>query len=371
MNLVLLAFRGPFWVQLLLAAGIVWAGFAIQEQNAERAASRAALLASPPPETIPVAEVRGKTGSVPVEVSVRAQVALDHNVRLVRRTNFVKTGENLLYILVDPEAGKDVKIARAGIVIDPDQLDSFAEFILQHSVAFGAAGPVIEIGGLRSSEAHASHAKEAIGERGLTLGPDFFFVEPFIAGREASLAAIPSRSANDIWPFFAVAAAFVAVALYKLSRRGNSRAPVPGIATAAPMPVAAMASDPPTALQKAPRRRIGVGSAVLLLVLGIVAYAVATEDFRLLIYPPMILFWYGVWLLFVLLRRGARAATGLAGRVSAKAVGATAKAGPAKAAAAMPWARRSLATDDPFDRLARIVRDERCREAARSAHPAE
>lgn len=231
MNLIFgLLFRGPFWIQLVVAAALVWLGMVVQEDEANRQIARAALLEQAPPATISLADAKpGNPSRVPVELSVTAQVALDHNTRLVRKTNFIKTGEDLLYVLVDPEADADVNVAQAGIVIDPDQLDAFTNWLVENSTDFGAAGPVVTINGVFVNSSSDSHARDAMKNQGMTIAEDFFFIEPFITGREASLAAKPSSAAQLSWPIFGVAALMALLGALKLTKgRGKFGTLTPG-----------------------------------------------------------------------------------------------------------------------------------------------
>ncbi len=235
MNLILaLFFRTPFWVQFALAAGLVWFGFTVQQDETNRQAARAALLEQAPPATIPIsAATPGEPSRIPVELSVTAQVATDHNTRLVQKTNFIQTGESLLYVLVDPAPGGDPNRAEAAMIIDPDDLDAFAEWLAGNSTDFGEVGPIATINGLLAMPSDRSQAQKAMKEQGMIIPDDFFFVEPFFNGREASLAAIPNSAAQISWPIFGAAAIMALIGAMKL-RRGSR----PQVAKADPIPAA-------------------------------------------------------------------------------------------------------------------------------------
>ncbi len=226
MNLIIaLFFRTPFWVQFIAAAGLVWLGWTVQQQDVARAAARAELLQQAPPATIPITAFSSDAPSkTPVELSVTAQVALDHNTRLVRKTNFVKTGEDLFYVLVDPTVGADINLALAGIIIDPDQLDAFTAWMMENATDFGAAGPIVTISGLRTSEGNASHAYDAMKNQGMTKSPDFFFIEPFIAGREATLAALPTETVQASWVLYGIAGLLALIGVKKLKSARQPKA---------------------------------------------------------------------------------------------------------------------------------------------------
>lgn len=237
MNLIVaLFFRSPFWVQFIAAAGLVWLGWTVQQQDAARAIARAELLQQAPPATISITAFSNDApGNIPVELSVTAQVALDHNTRLIRKTNLVKTGEDLFYVLVDPAVGTDTNVAVAGIVIDPDQLDAFTEWMMANTTDFGAAGPIVTINGLRASESSASHAYDAMKEQGMVKSPDFFFIEPFIAGRDATLAALPAGQMQLYWVFYGLAGILALIGVKKLQAGSKPKPAAAKPTTAMPL----------------------------------------------------------------------------------------------------------------------------------------
>ena len=235
MNLIVaLFFRTPFWVQFAAAAGLIWFGFAVQQQDAALAAARAELIQQAPPATIPITAFSSDAPrEVPVELSVSALVALDHNTRLVRKTNGIKTGEDLLYVLVDPAKDADINIAQAAIVIDPEDLDAFADWLTTNTTDFAAAGPIATISGLRANQSNSSHAYDAMKDQGMTTAPDFFFIEPFFAGREVALAALPEKDVQIVWIIYGFAGLMALIGLKKLktgSRPSQAKA-TPGLAS--------------------------------------------------------------------------------------------------------------------------------------------
>jgi hypothetical protein len=224
MNLIIaLFFRTPFWVQFAAAACLIWFGFTVQQQDWALAAARAELLKQTPPATIAVtAFSTDAPREVPVELSVSALVALDHNTRLVRKTNGVTTGEDLLYVLVDPAKDADITVAQAAIVIDPDDLDAFAGWLTANTTDFTATGPIATISGLRADQSNSSHAYRALNDQGMTPAPGFFFIEPFFAGRDVTLAALPAKDVQIVWIIYGFAGLMALIGLRKL-RADSSR----------------------------------------------------------------------------------------------------------------------------------------------------
>ncbi len=305
--MAMLFFRSPFWVHFALAAGIIWLGFGLYHLEVDRAAARAAMLQQEPPATIPITEFATDAPSnVPVELSVTAQLALDHNTRLVKKTKFITTSESLLYVLVDDAPGADISVAQAGIIIDPDDKDAFIAWITGNISSVGAAGPVVTVHGLRTAESHALHAYDAMEDQGMTRASGFIFIEPFIAGREAALAAVPANRASPMWPFAAGAGFFVLVGALKL-RKWLKRL---GLPKATPAVIASVvAATPPTrprgtvlhdagptlTARKANGRSLG--GKIILGLLALIGMLIAFKQFWVFNYLPIVLlagFLYGV-----------------------------------------------------------------------------
>lgn len=225
----------PFWLQFIFAGGMAYFGYTLQEKHAERIAHRAELLQSEPPATIDIAAFdTDYSSSTPTEVSVSAQVAIDHNTKLIHKTNFITTSENVLYVLVDADAPANETVARGAIVIDPDQVDTLVEYLGTRATGFGDGGPVATIDGLLDSGTDNSMVSDALKEQGMTKGPNFFYIEPFFEGREAGLAVKPNEARGVAMPFYYGALIFVLFGCFKafVARRKAKRGPV----ASAPVP---------------------------------------------------------------------------------------------------------------------------------------
>ncbi len=267
-----LLFRGKFWVQFILAAGLVWLGFFIQTDENNRQAARAALLEKAPPATVSIADTHpGAPSRVPVELSLTAQIATDHNTRLVTKTNFIKTGESQLFVLIDPTG--DPNIARAAIVIDPDDRDAFVQWVIENTSALGSDQPITTINGLLEHSSDASHAREAMQNQGMTIADDLFFIEPFFKGRDAALTAIPNRGSQISWPFLMAAAVMALIGALKLrsAMRPNPAVPHPApivdqtlnqTIPAAPLAIPARPAKP--AMTNSRKIMYGLGAVLLL-----------------------------------------------------------------------------------------------------------
>jgi hypothetical protein len=385
MNLVVALFRGPFWVQLLLAAAFVGVGVFAQQQGVQREAELQAILAAPVPETVPIDVLGPKPkGTLLQEVSVTAMVALEHNTELVKKRNGITTDTRMLYMLFAPDAPAGEKKAWGAIIIGKDEVDAFADWAGGQVTGIGAQGPIITITGLRTYDSFESLARQAMDEQGVTEAARFVTIRPYIAGREAVLADEAVNPQSAIRLFFAVAAIFALIGAVKLAmaRRGvagpAATAPqvqaVPAAAAQVPAPPrdpafaemlarlahkrgeavpeqAAMAAPlqgaarqdavaPPAASAVASggaRRRLSGG---LLLWLGVVALpagALAAGQAWVLSYVPLLVIGVFYWAVWRAQRAVAEAVGGFFGSLFGRSKAAVAPAGPApRPAAAQP-----------------------------------
>lgn len=155
-------------------------------------------------------------------MSVTAQIALDHNTRLIRKTNFITTGEDILYVLVDPDAPEGETVVRGAIVLDPDQKDRFADWAMENMVTYGGSGPVVTVNGLLDGGTQTSMVSDAFKEQGMTKGPNFFYIMPFLDGRAVGLAQKPNEAVNHAMPFYYCALFFAFLGLVKLVYKRNA-----------------------------------------------------------------------------------------------------------------------------------------------------
>ena len=167
------------------------------------------------------------------EVSVTAQIALSHNTRLIKTTNFIKTDEKLLYVLVDPDAPQFTPVARAAIVFEPADLDRVSQWITENAVSYGDDGPVLTVTGLLSGSIRDTMVSDALSDQGMTKGPDFFYVTPHFDGRVAALTPKPYAAFQHALWVYGIAAAFLLLGAVKFAlRRPSEAATLP--ATVAP-----------------------------------------------------------------------------------------------------------------------------------------
>lgn len=247
MRLIFFVVTGPFWVQLLAAAALAWFGLHTHEEATARRAALAELAAAQPPARREIQTYRIPDPRPEVEeVRFLAQIASEHSTRIVRKTNFIPTGESFLVLLFAPGDGPGTRVVQGAMLLDAAQADQFPTWGAASMTSLGRLGPVVEIGGLRRRPAHAGNAETVMSERGLSKAENFSYIEPFFDGRPAGFAAAARPSLTDVVPF-ALAALLVLIAAAKLlrPRRRNagtaaaSSVATPHVATARATPAAA------------------------------------------------------------------------------------------------------------------------------------
>ncbi|MGB8811634.1 MAG: hypothetical protein WCC57_00455, partial [Paracoccaceae bacterium] len=257
-RLFLLIFVAPFWLQFIFAGGLAYFGYTLQETHAERIAHRAELLQAAPPATMEIAAFNQKYASdTPTEVSVTAQIAVEHNTRLVRKRNFITVGEDVLYVLVDADAPADETVARGAIVVDPDQVDALVDWMVTNAAGLGQGGPVVKVDGLLDYGTQNSMVSDALADQGMTKGPNFFFVAPYIEGRAAALAVKPGEAMDGGMPVYYAALFFALLGVAKLYFRRRNGGPKAdktkpatiGMAEPVQRPVEQPAMEPTTHVQ--------------------------------------------------------------------------------------------------------------------------
>ncbi|MGL5009587.1 MAG: hypothetical protein ACRC6I_06860 [Paracoccaceae bacterium] len=233
MHLIVAILRGPFWLHFAIAVALIWMGISTQSSTTARLRAETALLQQPAPATIPIADlVPPESWSPATEVSVTAQVALSHSTRLIQRTNFITTDEDLMYVLVDPDAPSGTTVARAVIVVEPGQAELVTEWMLANATGYGSDGPIVDVTGLLEYGPEAHMVFDALQDQDMVKAPNFFYIKPHFKGRTAALTHPPQSAILGVWEFFAAAAFFALLGALRFRRT-----------TAPPLPVARPAAQ--------------------------------------------------------------------------------------------------------------------------------
>lgn len=236
-RLFAMVLMAPFWVHLLFAGGVLAFGQYSHDAGAKTYAEKVRLSQVAPPEVVSIVDFKSDAPrNFPVEVNLRAQVAIEHNVQLVKTENGKTDSERAMYILVDPDAPSGAKVAYGAIVLDPSEIDLFSDWAAQQVYTGGALGPILTFGGLRQQPYDKSHILNALKNQGFTAAKGFTYVDPFLKGREAGLAILPRDEPAQMIYTYLIAAAFGLMGLLKiglrLRRKGKVSAAAPIVAQA-------------------------------------------------------------------------------------------------------------------------------------------
>jgi hypothetical protein len=220
---------GPYWLHLLVAAGLAVGGYFVQDYERTRDEVRLAIAAQQQPEALPIEKFVSANGDWhPEEVHLRAQWVLGDSIRLAEdaKAGKVKWKYRLhLLYATDADAkamqaGLEAPMrAYAGIVVPMAQEGQFEEWVagqLVPGAATGSAGPVFEIAGFRGDVPGGDMARKGMEKYSLPLAPGFFFIAPFYDGRAAGVAYAPQPLAENAIAYYYPAIALLLTGLVKL-----------------------------------------------------------------------------------------------------------------------------------------------------------
>ncbi|MEM9350833.1 MAG: hypothetical protein AAGA47_11260 [Pseudomonadota bacterium] len=227
MRFVIFIIGLPWWVLMALGALTAYGGFALNKSVAERGVELEAALAAEAPAAVPL-HLHNETNVGAFDESrVIAQIDFDENVRLVERTNGVKTKETAMYVLFGPDADEDAQIIKAVIMVGSRRVDAFADWASGRLTGAGERGFTYDIHGeFDTYHSQSSHAAEVLEERGFIVPSDIYFITPYINGREGGLRH-SARGTGDMQMLaFGLAAGLFLLGLVKfLFTRGTKRSP--------------------------------------------------------------------------------------------------------------------------------------------------
>jgi len=210
----------PYWVFFLIAPAVVYFGDDLYRQAAQRDRDRAALLMQPPPAPIdlsaldPAADI-GPSREVNVIAAVRAgtvpPVTLD-----LGGTRFGARQPVLLY-----GAGEDPETApvRAAMLLTPGDAAFFEAYPDRFLRDPSDLREIYKFGGMvTEAPLYGSRARKALAEAGLHPAETFFFLNPFLFGREGALAPAydPGAIRYGLW---ALAGLSLIAGLVRMRRR--------------------------------------------------------------------------------------------------------------------------------------------------------
>lgn len=245
MRLIILLFTLPWWLYFPLAGGIFYAGNLLFDQQTQIEAIHAEALTQGIPDPVDLgAYDETLNRNAANEVNVEGWINTEYNYSLVKRRNGIKTSERYMYLLFGLEDGPDTRAVKAAIVLSPAEketflnaLDSFITGELHGDYTFQFNGFA------RDYDNMSGMVGDAIAEQGLTKDGDFFYLEPFLDGREAALTPVLNGPENTR---SSVRLAALLAALYGIARRFLRSGPKPATATE-PDPMEATRSYSPKA----------------------------------------------------------------------------------------------------------------------------
>lgn len=198
MRLIILLFTLPWWLYFPMAAGIFYIGDLAFDQQVDRQARYTEALALGIPELVDLSEYSATSHRNPAfEVNVNGWINTDYNYNLIQRTNGVKTSERHMYVLFGEGDGRDSRIVKAAMLLTPQEKDTFINRMDEFVSGSRNGDHTFRFNGFAYDTASmSSMANEALAEQGLTKGDEFFFLEPFLNGREAALAPVEDGPEN-------------------------------------------------------------------------------------------------------------------------------------------------------------------------------
>lgn len=217
-------FFGPFWAQLITAGLLGWAGAELRDTERLRQAQIELMIEAPQPEPVAIEAYAGGHKSYETEVNLRVLLWTDHMTRLVRKTNFIKTGETLFVPFgpADAPAGTTVL---GGLTFSKAEYEAFLSWALTQPVEARDEGLVLTLAGVLVPGDDTSHARSAMAEQGVEIASHALYLHPFLGERGAALRAFAAEQGDPVWAYgiWACAAGLGLLGVVKLRRRFRSR----------------------------------------------------------------------------------------------------------------------------------------------------
>ncbi|WP_292020280.1 hypothetical protein [Maritimibacter sp. UBA3975] len=248
-RLIILFFMLPWWAYVPIAGGVAYLGQEVYSHEMEAEAARGVALELGAPDPVDLALFDEEVHIGPArEVNVVGWINTDYNYTLTKRTNGVKTSERYLYMVFGVGDDPASRTVRAAIVFTARERDHFIDNIDDFIAAYQGDVPVFRFGGFASTgESMSAMVSDAIAEQGLRKADDFFYLDPFLEGREVALAAqgAPESARKNFW------AAALAIALLGLAKRMFGWGRKPSAASRAIDPRKAVQVQAPAGANKA------------------------------------------------------------------------------------------------------------------------
>lgn len=222
-----LFFRLPFWMYLVMAVCFGYMTEQMVVHDRKKEAERAEALKQEPPQVVDLSAYDPSSNkTLADEVTVSGWINTEHNTELTKSKNGITTGTRYMFVMAGQGDSEGSKIARAVIILTEAERDFFAENSGQFLSGLLPQGFEMTFNGrATSSTSFSDVARKAMKEQGVTRAENFFYLEPFLHGREAALAP-DANGGQHIRTFgYGVAGVLVLLSLSKIMLRRNNKRP--------------------------------------------------------------------------------------------------------------------------------------------------
>jgi hypothetical protein len=191
--------KGNWKAPLIICFVIMLFGLVMQSSINANIADQEEALRNSQPDAVSLDVFDRKTDvHVAKEVHVTARMNSDYNYRLIQERDGRSDTIRFMYVFFGPSQAESSRQARAAVILDRDDKDAFVDLLMAQSAekfkalvnneTTTAEANLYTIAGTRDRSPDLKKiAMKAFEEQGLTKGPDFIYIEPFLEGRTAGL----------------------------------------------------------------------------------------------------------------------------------------------------------------------------------------
>lgn len=216
MNLLRFLLFMPWYGYLILAAAVAGLGYYSKDTTEARIADLQAAIAQDAPAPVFLNDYRRPEGKF-TEGTLVVQLVLDDIVRLIDKKNGITTGEDLMIPMADPTATEAPSQYVGLMILSKKEADLFDTWALDHIVAEGPLGPIMQMtGSVSHSNGEASHASDALEGIGKSTVSKEIYLEPYFKPRDEVLAAKLKSAENTSGNFNMLAAVIALFGIGKL-----------------------------------------------------------------------------------------------------------------------------------------------------------
>ena len=195
-QLVMLPFRlNPIFL-FVVAIGIYLGAQQLEKREATRSDALATLMEAPPPAQVAISAFDARNSTERnQEVNLTAAWAYAHNTQFFTTKDGKDTEEGVMLVLLDDNAEGE-PTARAVVMAGAGRGKALTDWMSERVNGFTARPDTmrVRVEGLVSRPILRSRVEDALAEAGLTRAPGFFYITPFLDGREATIQRAAERS---------------------------------------------------------------------------------------------------------------------------------------------------------------------------------